>query len=62
MGCTLFSDKSGMSASTEYLQLFEELGQVSLYAWGAVALAYLYRQLRYVSRGGVKQITRNMSL
>jgi len=56
LGCTLFSDKSGTRVSVEYLQLFEDLGQVSSYGWGAVALAYLYRQLGYASRGGIKQI------
>jgi len=35
---------------------------VSLYAWRAIALAYLFRQLGYASRGGVKQIARYMPL
>jgi len=51
VGCTLFSDKSGARVSIYYLTLF-----VSFYAWGATALAYLYKQLGYVSRDGVKQI------
>ena len=34
MGCNLFSDKSGTRVSVEYLQLFEDLGQVSSYPLG----------------------------
>jgi len=45
-----------MRVSIEYLKLSEDLGPVSFYIWGAVALAYLYRQLGYASRVGVKQI------
>ena len=33
-GCTLFSDKSGTWVSTDYLKLFEDLGQVLAFAWG----------------------------
>ena len=32
--CTLFSDKSGTWVSTDYLKLFEDLGQVLAFAWG----------------------------
>ena len=50
VGCTLFSDKSGMRIFFDYLKLFEDLGQVSSYTWGAAALAYMYRQLGYASK------------
>ena len=43
VGCTLFNDKSETRVSIEYLKLFKDLGQVSSYAWGAAALAYLYK-------------------
>ena len=62
VGCTLLSDKSVTRVSIEYLKLFEDLSQVSSYAWGAVALAYLYRQLGYASRDEVKQIVEYLSL
>ena len=62
VGCTLLSDKNGTRVYVEYLQLFEDLGQVSSYAWGAATLAYLYRQLGYASRGRVKQVARYLSL
>jgi len=62
VGCTLFSDKSGTRVFVEYLQLFEKLGQISSYVWGAAALTYQYRQLGYASRGGIKQIARYMPL
>jgi len=39
-----------------YVSLFEDLGVVSTYAWGTITLAYLYRQLEFASRGGIKQI------
>ena len=57
MGCIQFSDKSGTRVSIEYLKLFEDLGQVSSYAWGVAVLAYLYMKLGYASTGGVKQIS-----
>ena len=56
MGCTIFADKSGTRVSISYLSLFEDLGRVSSYVWGAAALAYLYWQLGYASRTLVKQI------
>ena len=61
VGCILFSYKTGMRVFIEYLKLFEDLGQVSSSAWGVVALANLYRQLGYASRGGVKQIAGYLS-
>jgi len=39
VGCTIFSDKSRTRVSIDYLKLFEDLDQVSSYAWGAAALA-----------------------
>jgi len=50
VGYTIFANKSGTRVSMSYLLLFEDLDRVSSYAWGAAALAYLYRQLDYASR------------
>ncbi|XP_028109334.1 protein MAIN-LIKE 2-like [Camellia sinensis] len=60
--CTLFSDKTCTRFPVVYLSLLSDLMTVSSYAWGAAALAYLYRQLGYASRSGVKQIAGYMTL
>ncbi|XP_028093315.1 protein MAIN-LIKE 2-like [Camellia sinensis] len=62
LGYTLFSDKTGTRVYIVYLSLLLDLTTVSSYACGAVALAYLYRQLGYASRSGVKQIAGYMTL
>ncbi|XP_028054676.1 protein MAIN-LIKE 2-like [Camellia sinensis] len=54
LGCTLFSDKSGGRVPVVYLGLLMDLGSIHTYAWGAAALAFLYRQLGFASRSGVK--------
>lgn len=43
LGCTLFVDKSSMAVPVAYLKLLENLWEVQDCAWGAIALAYLYR-------------------
>ncbi|GMP58540.1 hypothetical protein CsSME_00022169 [Camellia sinensis var. sinensis] len=43
-------DKTCTRVPVVYLSLLSDLTTVSSYAWGAVALAYLYRQLGYASR------------
>ncbi|GMQ06244.1 hypothetical protein CsSME_00050900 [Camellia sinensis var. sinensis] len=45
-------DKTGTRVLVVYLSLLSDLMTVSSYAWGAVALAYLYRQIGYASRSG----------
>ncbi|XP_028109692.1 protein MAIN-LIKE 2-like [Camellia sinensis] len=60
--CTLFSDKSGGKVPVVYLGLLMDLGSIHTYAWGAAALAFLYRQLGFTSRSGVKQIGGYMTL
>jgi len=45
-----------------FVSLFEDLGVISTYAWGTATLAYLYRQLGYASRVGVKQIAGYLAL
>ena len=62
VGCTLFSDKSGTRVSVSYVSLFEDLCAVSTYAWGTATLAYLYRQLGFAFRVGIKQFAGYLSL
>ncbi|XP_028051332.1 protein MAIN-LIKE 1-like [Camellia sinensis] len=62
LGCTLFSDKSGGRVPVVYFGLLMDLGSIHTYAWGAAALAFLYRQLGYASRSGVKQMGGYMTL
>ncbi|KAK9134499.1 hypothetical protein Syun_013829 [Stephania yunnanensis] len=42
IGCTPFVDKTSMLVFIQLLQLVEDLEKVHTYAWGAVALVYLY--------------------
>ncbi|KAH6771070.1 hypothetical protein C2S52_015873 [Perilla frutescens var. hirtella] len=62
LGCTLFTDKTGDRISCNYLLLFEDPDKFKGYAWGIVALAFLYRQLGVASRVGVKQIAGFLTL
>ena len=62
LGCTLFSDKSATRVPIAYLSCLMDLGQVRHYAWGAAALAYLYRQLGTATRADVKQIAGYLTL
>ncbi|XP_028072408.1 protein MAIN-LIKE 2-like [Camellia sinensis] len=62
LGCTLFNDKTGIRVPVVYLSLLSDLTTVSSYAWSAAALAYLYRQMGYASRSGMKQIADYMTL
>ncbi|XP_028097911.1 protein MAIN-LIKE 2-like [Camellia sinensis] len=62
LGCTLSSDKSGGKVPVVYLSLLMDLGSIRTYDWGAAALVFLYRQLGYASRSGVKQMGGYMTL
>ncbi|XP_028104756.1 protein MAINTENANCE OF MERISTEMS-like [Camellia sinensis] len=62
LGCTLFSDKTCTRVLVVYLSLLSDLMTISSYAWGAAALAYLYRQMGYASRFSVKQLAGYMTL
>ncbi|ERN12735.1 hypothetical protein AMTR_s00043p00127230 [Amborella trichopoda] len=42
---TIFADASVSTVPTRYLQFFEDIEGASTYAWGAAALAFLYRSL-----------------
>ncbi|KAK9086684.1 hypothetical protein Syun_029078 [Stephania yunnanensis] len=60
--CTLFADKSGSRVSIALLKLLEDLDDVGNYAWGAAALAYLYRHLGSATRVLVSQIAGYLTL
>lgn len=62
LGCTIFSDKSGSRVSVTYLNLLIDLEAVHLYAWGAAALAFLYRQLGLASLSCTRQMAGYLTL
>ncbi|KAF9588547.1 hypothetical protein IFM89_013041, partial [Coptis chinensis] len=62
LGCTIFNDKSEVGVHVAYLQVLLEVDNVSKYAWGAAALAYLYRELAKASQRNGRQVTRCMTL
>ncbi|KAK9166870.1 hypothetical protein Scep_002061 [Stephania cephalantha] len=62
LSCTLFADKSGSRVSIALLKLLEDLDDVGNYAWGAVALAYLYRHLGSATRVLVSRIAGYLTL
>ena len=43
LGCTMFTNETGTRVSVDYYHCLEDLESIHTYAWGAVALAYLYR-------------------
>lgn len=45
IGSTIFSTTTGNKVPVMYLPLFEDFDQAGKYAWGAAALAFLYRAL-----------------
>ena len=62
VGCTLFADKSSTYIEVAYLELFRELDNVSRYAWGAAALAFLYEHLGQASLHHTKQMAGYMTI
>ncbi|KAK9140549.1 hypothetical protein Scep_010230 [Stephania cephalantha] len=62
LSCTIFADKSGSRVSIALLKLLEDLADVGNYAWGAAALAYLYRHLGSATRVQVSQISGYLTL
>ncbi|RWR94953.1 serine/threonine-protein phosphatase 7 long form isoform X1 [Cinnamomum micranthum f. kanehirae] len=62
LGCTFFTDKSGTRVPVIYLRQLMNFDEARIYAWGVAALAYLYQQLGYVTRSGVRQITGYLTL
>ncbi|RHN51109.1 putative protein-serine/threonine phosphatase [Medicago truncatula] len=49
IGITLFTDKSQTAMDVVYLRYFRDLDVVAEFAWGAAALAHLYRKLNNVA-------------
>ena len=62
LGCTIFVDKSGTLVSVAYLILLDDLSMIGNYAWGAVCLLYLYRQLGIATRRDVRSIAGYLTL
>ncbi|KAL7208659.1 hypothetical protein ACSBR1_030405 [Camellia fascicularis] len=62
LDCTLFADKTGTRVPVVYLSFLMDLRSVPSYAWGAAALAFLYRQLGTATRYTVKQMAGYMTL
>lgn len=60
--CTLFVNKTCTRVPICFLALLWDLDKVHTYAWGARALAYIYRQLGIASRIQVKQMTGYITL
>ncbi|KAF9598410.1 hypothetical protein IFM89_027843 [Coptis chinensis] len=54
--------KSGVGVHVAYLQVLLEVDNVSKYAWGAAALAYLYRELAKASQRNGRQVAGCMTL
>ena len=50
IGCTIFCDSSVDKVPIRYLRFLEDLSTVGEWAWGAGALAYLFRKLGQASR------------
>ncbi|XP_027911497.1 protein MAIN-LIKE 2-like [Vigna unguiculata] len=55
-GCTIFANKSATYVRTHYLELFRDLPTCRTYAWGVVALVYLYEQLGDANFANTKQV------
>lgn len=56
LGATLFMEKHKSRLSVHFLEFLEPVEEVSSYAWGTAALAYLYRQMGVASRAETAQI------
>lgn len=56
LGCTLFVNKTGNKVHIGYLYLLKDVAKVKSYAWGAGALAYLYRELGQTSKRKTRQM------
>ncbi|RWR85070.1 serine/threonine-protein phosphatase 7 long form isoform X1 [Cinnamomum micranthum f. kanehirae] len=62
LGYTLFIDKTGTRVPVIYLRLLMNFDEARTYAWGAVTLAYLYRQLGFATQIGIRQIAGYLTL
>ena len=62
LGCTIFTNKEGARVRVNVLSFLADLDGVRGYAWGAAALAYLYRELGFASRKDGRQIAGFLTL
>lgn len=56
VGSTIFANKSQSRTRVAYLDMFRDLTSVGNYAWGAMALVFMYDQLREASRRATRQL------
>ncbi|KAL5579455.1 hypothetical protein UlMin_011897 [Ulmus minor] len=62
VGSTIFSTTTGNKVSIMYLPLFEIFDEAGKYAWGAAALAFLYRALGNASLKSQSTISGSLTL
>jgi len=62
LGCTLFVDKTKNRVRPKFCPLIQDVFNISQYAWGAAALAYLYHQLGVSSRADARQLSGCLTL
>ncbi|KAI5336814.1 PREDICTED: serine/threonine-phosphatase 7 [Prunus dulcis] len=62
VGCTIFSTTTGNKVSVTFLPLFEKFDEAGKYAWGAAALAFLYRALGNASLKSQGTISGSLTL
>ncbi|KAM1113646.1 hypothetical protein ACFX2B_045745 [Malus domestica] len=62
VGCTIFSTTTGNKVSVTFLPLFEKFEEAGKYAWGAAALAFLYRALGNASLKSQGTISGSLTL
>ncbi|KAM5584603.1 protein MAIN-LIKE 2-like [Rosa sericea] len=62
VGCTIFSTTTGNKVSAMYLPLFKNFDEAGKFAWGAAALAFLYRALGNASLKSQSTISGSLTL
>ncbi|XP_050370587.1 protein MAIN-LIKE 2-like [Argentina anserina] len=62
VGCTIFSTTTGNKVSVMYLPLFKNFDEAGKFAWGAAALAFLYRSLGNASLKSQSTISGSLTL
>ncbi|CAN0913916.1 Protein MAIN-LIKE 2 [Linum grandiflorum] len=62
VGSTIFSTTTGNKVPVMYLPLFEDFEKAGKYAWGAAALAFLYRALGKASHRSQSTISGGLTL
>lgn len=62
VGSTIFSTTTGNKVPVMYLPLFEDFDQSGKYAWGAAALAFLYRALGNASLRSQSTVSGSLTL